>query len=161
MLSDTSPLAGSTNVMLPQSAVVRRDSFREYAEQVGQFLAVSIQFGLIVLLINQWHLESLSLGRVMELAFVGFIIHHLLPQRFRLPFFAILSVVAVMTVVGQTRMGPKTLMGVLTGKLALNNYLYREIPALTLLGIGLGLIGLCHLPIRLRDACWTGRAAPP
>lgn len=149
MLSDTSPLAGSTGLMLPQNVVLRQDSSRAYAERVGQFLAVSIQFGLIVLLINHWQLESLSLGRVMELAFAGFVIHHLLPQRFRLPFFAILSVVTVMTVVGQTRMGPRTLINVLTGKLALNDFLYNQVSGLALLGVGLGLIGLCHLPIRL------------
>jgi hypothetical protein len=71
MLSDTSSLAGNTELMLPQNVVVRRDSSREYAKGVGQFFAVLIQFALIVLPINSWQLESLSLGRVMELAFVG------------------------------------------------------------------------------------------
>jgi hypothetical protein len=111
------------------------------------FFTVLLQFGLIVLLVNQWQLESLSLGRVMELAFAGFIIHHLLPQRFRLPFFAILSVLATIIVVGE--MGPKTWIAGLTGKTSISGFLYHLVPGLTLLGVGLGLIGLCHLPIRL------------
>jgi hypothetical protein len=34
----------------------------------------------------------------MQLAFAGFVIHHLLPLRFRFPFFAMLSLVATVTV---------------------------------------------------------------
>ncbi len=70
--------------MFPEGVAARQDSFRDHARRVASFLAVLIQFSLIVLLINHWQLESLSLGRVMELAFAGFVIHHLLPQRERI-----------------------------------------------------------------------------
>src|SRR5205807_2107553 len=72
--------------------------------------------------------------------------HHLLPQRFRLPFFAMLSLVAVITAVGH--IGPSLGVAWLTGKIRTIDFFYHLLPGLTLIGIGLGLIGLCHLPIR-------------
>jgi hypothetical protein len=80
------------------------------------------------------------------LAFGGFIIHHLLPMRFRLPFFAMLSLVAVISGVGH--FGPNLGIAWLTGKIRTIDFLYHLLPGLTLIGIGLGLIGICHLPIR-------------
>jgi hypothetical protein len=119
---------------------------RRYAERLAQFLVVVAQFGLITLVVGDWHLENLLLSRLMDLAFVGFIIHHLLPFRFRLPFFAVLSLVAVLFGLGD--MGPRVFVAGLTGRISLGNFLYPFIPGVTLIGIGLGLIGLCHLPIR-------------
>lgn len=123
-----------------------RYSIGRYAIGLAPFFAVVVQFGLMVLIVEYWQLESLSLTRLMQLAFVGFVIHHLLPHRFRLPFFAMLSLLAVIIVVGQ--IGPKTWVAGLTGRMAINDFLYHLIPGLTLVGIGLGLIGLCHIPIR-------------
>ena len=117
-----------------------------YLSRVAQFLAVVAQFGLIVLVVDYWQLESQLLARLMWLAFVGFIIHHLLPLRFRLPFFAMLSLVAVITAVGH--FGPNVGVAWLTGKITTAGFLYHLVPGLTLVGIGLGLIGICHLPIR-------------
>src|SRR5215472_8905009 len=124
----------------------QRESLGRYATGAAPFLAIVVQFGLIVLVVNQWRLESVSLSRVMQLAFVGFIIHHLLPLRFRLPFFAALSLAAVITGVGQV--GPAVIAGWIHGKSTLNGVLYQLVPGLTLIGVGLFLIGLCHLPIR-------------
>jgi hypothetical protein len=119
---------------------------RRYAARLAQFLAVVAQFGLIVLVMRDWQLENALLSRVMDLAFVGFIIHHLLPLRFRLPFFAMLSLVAIVFGLGET--GTAKLVAWLTGRIPLANLLYPLIPGVTLVGIGLGLIGICHLPIR-------------
>ena len=127
----------------------RRSSLRGYASGVAPFLAVVAQFGLIVLVVNEWQLENLLLSRLMALAFVGFIIHHLLPFRFRLPFFAILSLVAVIFGLGE--IGAGMFVAGLTGRVPIGDFLYRLIPGLSLVGLGLGLIGLCHLPIRF----WT------
>ena len=113
---------------------------------VAQFVAIVVQFGLIVVAVDFWQLESQLLARVMWLAFAGFIIHHLLPVRFRLPFFAMLSLVAVITAVGH--FGPNVIARWMHGKGTLNGLLYQLVPGVTLVGIGLGLIGLCHLPIR-------------
>src|SRR5436190_9908016 len=123
----------------------RRRSVRQNIAEVAQFLAVVAQFGLVVLLVQYWQLESQLLARVMWLAFAGFVIHHLLPLRFRLPFFAMLSLVAVITSVGH--IGPNLGVAWLTGKIRTIDFLYHLLPGLTLVGIGLGLIGLCHLPI--------------
>jgi hypothetical protein len=123
--------------------------FARYASEVAPFLAVVAQFGLIVLVVNDWQLENLLLSRLMALAFVGFIVHHLLPFRFRLPFFAILSLVAVIFGLGE--IGVTTFVRGLTGRVPIGNFLYRLLPGLSLVGVGLGLIGLCHLPIRF----WT------
>lgn len=113
---------------------------------LARFLAVVAQFALIVIVIDYWQLESLPLTRLMWLAFAGFIIHHLLPLRFRLPFFAGLSLVAVITGVGH--LGPNVIAGWVHGKNTTSNLLYHLVPGLILTGIGLGLIGICHLPIR-------------
>ena len=64
---------------------------KQHIFSVAQFVAIVVQFGLIVVVLDFWQLESQLLARVMWLAFAGFIIHHLLPVRFRLPFFAMLS----------------------------------------------------------------------
>jgi hypothetical protein len=124
----------------------RRKSVRQHIAKGAEFLVVVAQFGLVVLLVQYWQLESQLLARLMWLAFVGFVIHHLLPLRFRLPFFAMLSLVAVITAVGH--LGPNVGRAWLTGKLTTAGFLYHLIPGLTLVGIGLGLIGICHLPIR-------------
>jgi hypothetical protein len=124
----------------------RRTSIGSHAATLAQFLAVIAQFGLIVMVVNYWQLESLALARLMALAFVGFVIHHLLPARFRLPFFAMLSLLAVISSVGH--IGPNLGVAWLTGKIRTIDFLYHLLPGLTLVGIGLGLIGLCHLPIR-------------
>jgi hypothetical protein len=144
--SQTPKLLGEPPIAVAEAPARHRDSLRGYVLGFAPFLAVVVQFGLIVLVVNQWQLESVSLSRVMQLAFVGFIIHHSLPQRFRLPFFAILSLLAVITSVGH--FGPNEGRMWLTGKITTAGFLYHLIPGLTLIGIGLGLIGICHLPIR-------------
>src|SRR6266550_4402116 len=144
--TQTSKRFGEIPVVAVEASASRQRFVWQNIRASLSFFTVLLQFGLIVLLVNQWQLESLSLGRVMELAFAGFIIHHLLPQRFRLPFFAILSVLATIIVVGE--MGPKTWVAALTGRTSISGFLYHLVPGLSLLGIGLGLIGLCHLPIR-------------
>jgi len=115
--------------------------------RLAPFAAILVQFGLIVLLVDHWQVEGLSLARLMQLALAGFVIHHFLPLRFRLPFFAVLSIVATIMVLGQ--IGPQTLFGGLTGKVPFNNFLYALLPGATVIGIGLALIGMCHLPIPL------------
>jgi hypothetical protein len=124
-----------------------RTRMRSQAAGVAQFLAVVIQFGLIILVVNYWQLEGLRVGRLMQLALIGFVIHHLLPPRFRLPFFAMLSLASVITIVGQ--ISPRVLLAAVNGRTSPHDFLYLLIPGLTLIGIGLGLLGLCHLSIRL------------
>lgn len=58
-----------------------------------KFGAVASQFGLLVLVAQQFHLENQAFyNGIMVLAFFGFVIHYFLPQPYRQPFFLILSV---------------------------------------------------------------------
>src|SRR5262249_60658046 len=88
----------TTVVPAVEQAVPRLSAF--YLSRSAQFLAILAQFALIVVAIDRWHLESQSLARLMWLALGGFVIHHFLPRRFRLPFFAMLSLLAVITGLG-------------------------------------------------------------
>ena len=147
MLTETKTYIGSDATTIvaatqPPSTQVSR----HYLSRLARFLAVLVQFALIAVVIDYWQLESQLLTRLMWLAFGGFVIHHLLPLRFRLPFFAMLSLVAVIT--GAGHFGPNVGIAWLTGKITMTGFLYHLFPGLTLIGIGLGLIGLCHLPIR-------------
>jgi hypothetical protein len=119
-------------------------SVRSTAETRGEwasFAAVAIQFGLIVMLVSYFQLETRTFARLLQVTFVGFLIHHLLPFRIRLPFFAAMSFGSVLLVAGQW-------MGLLRGSIGLGPFLNELVPGFILLGIGLGLIGICHLPIR-------------
>jgi hypothetical protein len=147
MLSETiASRSRETESVAGHAPAARRSSIAEYFVKLAPFFAVVAQFGLIVLVVVSWQLESLSLARLMELAFVGFIIHHLLPLRFRLPFFAALSMVAVVFSMGET--GARMVLAGLAGRVSLGNFFYPLAPGLVVVGLGLGLIGLCHLPIR-------------
>jgi len=140
-MSSFVPGAGQASV----SASVRASSVPLAAvggrEGWASFLAVAVQFALIVGLVSYFQLETRTFARVLQVSFVGFLIHHLLPHRLRLPFFAFLSVGSVALVAGQWG-------GLLRGKIELGPFLSELVPGFTLVGIGLLLIGLCHLPVR-------------
>lgn len=90
---------------------------------VGKFLGVAIQFGLLVFLASQFQVENrVFYEKIMPLAFCGFLIHYFLPQRHRLPFFIVLSLGGICLALGFPN-------------------------SLWLVGIGLLLIGICHLPV--------------
>jgi hypothetical protein len=89
-----------------------------------KFVAIALQLGLLALLIKRYELESPAFFDVTVLTFAGFAIHYFLPMKLRLPFFLLLSLASIVFVLGMT-------------------------PAAWLLGIGLILIGLCHLPAPL------------
>jgi D-alanyl-lipoteichoic acid acyltransferase DltB (MBOAT superfamily) len=88
-----------------------------------QFLAILGQLGLLTLVLRQFQIESGAFLRLALLAFVGFAIHALLPLRYRLPFFLALSLAGIALVLGLGH-------------------------GAWLVGIGLVLIGICHLPVR-------------
>lgn len=89
---------------------------------LAKFLSIAFQLGLLVLVIRQYELENKAFTRyIMPLTFGGFVIHHFLPLRYRLPFFLLLSVMAIIMV-----------LGIANGT--------------WLIALGLVLIGICHLP---------------
>ncbi|MBA2245336.1 MAG: hypothetical protein H0W11_10295 [Gemmatimonadetes bacterium] len=91
-----------------------------------RFLAVVSQLGLLFMALYLFRIEEeLGLVKLLPLIFVGFVVHAALPLRLRLPFFLLLTWTAI-------------------------GALFGPIYGLTLIGLGLGLIGLCHLPIAFR-----------
>jgi hypothetical protein len=92
---------------------------------VARLAAVALQFGLLVLVVRAFELESKAFLRLMVLAWAGFVVHHLLPARFRMVFFAALSLAGIAVV-----LGPANAAG--------------------LVGVGMLLIGLAHLPVSFR-----------
>jgi hypothetical protein len=91
---------------------------------LGKFLAIAVQLGLLVLVVHQFQLETQAFYQnIMPLAFCGFLVHYLLPGQYRQPYFILLSLAALGGILGFAN----------TAGLVLT---------------GLGLIGLCHLPVR-------------
>jgi D-alanyl-lipoteichoic acid acyltransferase DltB (MBOAT superfamily) len=95
--------------------------------QIGikSYLLILLQLGLLTLLLRQFQIESAAFLRLAILAFAGFAVHALLPLRLRLPFFLALSLAGIVLV------------------LDLAN-------GLSIIGIGVVLIGICHLPLSFR-----------
>ena len=92
---------------------------------VTSYIVILLQLGLLTLLLRQFQIESAAFLRLALLAFGGFAIHALLPMRYRQPFFLGLSLVGIVLV------------------LDLGN-------GLSIIGLGLALIGICHLPLSFR-----------
>ena len=91
----------------------------------GKYFLLVIELLLLVILIHVLHIEEiLGFLRITPIIFVGFAVHAVIPRRFRLPFFLFLSVLAIGVSLG---IGHASL----------------------LIAIGLGLVGICHLPFAL------------
>lgn len=115
--------------LVPASSVDRRNIgqwlnlFTLDKLKLSKFLSVVVQLGLLVLVIRQFRLENQAFyHNIMLLTFYGFLIHYFLPFRYRLPFFLLLSLAATAGILG-------------------------FVNGAWLIGIGLGLIGICHLPL--------------
>src|SRR6266446_3404394 len=103
-----------------ESQMVRRQELAG----LGKFLGIAVQLGFLVLLIRRFDLVSpVFCHQIIFLTLYGFLLHYFLPLRYRLPFFLFLSLSGIVFIFGFVQAG-------------------------WLIGIGLMLIGLCHLPIR-------------
>ena len=91
-----------------------------YAE-LYKFGILAAQLGLLLLVMRQFQIESNAFVRVAALAFGGFAVHYFLPARLRSPFFLFLSLTSIAIVFGSA--------------------------GAWLVGIGLLLICICHLPL--------------
>ena len=90
---------------------------------MGRLALVAGQLLLIVLVMRTFRIDELSaVSTVAPLILVAFIIHALLPSRFRVPFFLLFGVVIARLILGP---------------------IYGPVLVLA----SLGMIGLCHLPI--------------
>ena len=104
---------------LPGVAIERATFSRELA-------STAVVAGLLVLalvVIYQFRLESRTFFNVMAIASAGFVVHALLPLRFRLPFFVALSMATIVVALGWA-------------------------DGVSLVALGLVMIGICHLPLR-------------
>lgn len=91
--------------------------------QISQFLSITVQLGLLIFAVRLFHLENQAFyHNLMLLTFYGFLIHYFLPSDYRLPFFLLISLAAIAGILG-------------------------FVNSIWLVGIGLGLIGICHLPV--------------
>jgi D-alanyl-lipoteichoic acid acyltransferase DltB (MBOAT superfamily) len=86
------------------------------------FAILGVQLSLVLLLLRQYQIEGAAFVRLAAFAFVGASVHALLAPRHRLWFFVALSVAGIVLVLGPGN-------------------------AAWLIGIGLILIGICHLPV--------------
>ncbi len=96
----------------------------ERPRRLAAIALASVQLVLALLVVREFHIESQTFFRILSLAAGGFVVHALLPVRFRLPFFAALSIATL-----PLALGPRD--------------------GLFVLVLGLVLIGICHLPVRL------------
>jgi hypothetical protein len=88
-----------------------------------RLLAVSAQLALVLFVIHLYSIEKdFGLVALTPIIFGGFMAHALLPRKARMPFFLLLSLFAVAVVLGFSS-------------------------ALVVVGIGLVLIAICHLPV--------------
>ncbi|NND72802.1 MAG: hypothetical protein HKN43_14590 [Rhodothermales bacterium] len=92
--------------------------------RMGRLLAVTIQLGLVMLLVRAYGIEeSVGFGRLAPIIFFGFVVHSLAPIRYRRPIFLLLSLIAIEAI-------------------------FPFPNSAFIVGIGLGLIGIAHLPIK-------------
>ncbi len=114
------PLGGAA--AQPLSAPGKLAAFFE-GTSLPKFIAVTLQLGLLVLILEQYSIEERSgLQDLIYPIFFGFIVHAWLPMKWRMPFFFALTVAAMVIV-------------------------FNPINAAWLVGISLVMIGMCHLPI--------------
>ncbi len=94
-------------------------SLSRWAE-LTKFAAIVLQLSLLAVLVKRYNIESPAFLHLTLLAFGGFVLHYFLPLTYRLPFFLLLSLAGIVLVLGWEG-------------------------AAWLIGIGLVLIGVCHL----------------
>jgi len=100
----------------------------------GVFLFILAECAAVFWVIRRFNIESEMFRLIVGVAFLGFAVHHFLPLRFRLPFFLALSTSLIFYCVGLER--------------AQWNPWHSAQRGGVLFGVGLGLIGICRLPIR-------------
>src|SRR5262245_52649929 len=84
---------------------------------------IALQLGLAIIAIYLFEIESRAFLHLAILTFFGFLLHDLLPRSWKPPFFLALSLGGIALVFGAAR-------------------------GAWLVGLGLLLVGICHLPIR-------------
>lgn len=97
---------------------------RPMVQTLWRFGAIAAQLCAILVILRQFQIESRAFRELAVFAFVGFGIHYFLPHKARLPFFALLSIGSTFLIFGWTN-------------------------GAWMLGFGVALLGICHLPLHL------------
>jgi hypothetical protein len=125
-------MSSAETIAVPSAATGKQSN---RFDDLPGLLSVFAQVVLVALVMRNTSIETLGFHRVLYLAAGGFVINHLLPLRLRLPFFLLLSLVSmVVALSGSAHWGaPNPALGLArTGMIV---------------GLGLVLIAICHLPI--------------
>ena len=93
--------------------------------QLARFGAVAVQLALLTLVVRTFDIENAAFFRLMTIACAGFVAHHFMPSRLRLPAFVVISLAAIYFVLGASN-------------------------AVQIVGLGTVMIGLAHLPVAYR-----------
>ena len=93
--------------------------------QISGFIWIAVQLGLVLLVADQFLIEqTYGFGKLIPIIFFGFVVHAWLPQQWRASFFLLLFPVSAFSLLG-------------------------PISGAALIGLGLFLFLLCHLPISI------------
>jgi lysophospholipase L1-like esterase/D-alanyl-lipoteichoic acid acyltransferase DltB (MBOAT superfamily) len=114
----------------PREAIVlsERGAFWPWAAQLWKdaprLTWVAIELALVVLVLRFWRIDGVAFRLQFSIVCVGFVVHHLLPMKLRLPCFVVLSLVGIVTLLDPAN-------------------------SLLLVGLGLVLIGVASTPVGL------------
>jgi lysophospholipase L1-like esterase/D-alanyl-lipoteichoic acid acyltransferase DltB (MBOAT superfamily) len=114
-MDGSSATAGSRSA--PAAPIARLDR-----AGLARLAALALQFGLLLLVVQQFQLETRAFVRLLALGWIGFVVQALLPARLHLAWFALLSLAGIVLVLGVAN-------------------------AAALVGIGIALVGIAHLPV--------------
>lgn len=131
MSSSTAALTAPAPRAVVQPAPIAANFLLDRLIRLG---VIAFQFGLLILILRLFKIESKAFMYLMVMAFGGFLVHHFLPAAARLPFFGLLSIAGI----GLVLRPPDA------------PYLAGVPNAAWIVGLGGLLIALCHLPIAYR-----------
>lgn len=120
MLLETPTPDAAVSKLAPVRAAVPQACFNW--RHTIEFLLIVAQLALLAVLIDRYKLESPAFIHLSFLAFAGFVVNYFLPLAYRLQFFLALSLSSIVMVLGWES-------------------------SAWLIGIGLVLLGVCHLPV--------------
>ena len=93
--------------------------------QLARFAAVAVQLALLTMVVRTFDIENAAFFRLMTIACVGFVAHHFMSSRLRMPVFVLISLAAIYLLLGKSN-------------------------AIQIVALGAAFIGLAHLPLAFR-----------
>lgn len=120
----TALIRGAQSTTVKHGYVTSLKSLSQEKRNVARLLIIAVQLGLLVLVFRSFQLENeVFQHSILTLTLSAFIIHEILAPPYRLPFFLCISLLAILGVLG--------------------------IGGGWVIGIGVALIGIAHLPLSI------------